>query len=141
MPFPAHSAYETLIYGLPARHPEINVSTLHLYSMSTTTAVVQGEIQFTNHIRLRIMEVIDFRIGCIREYSYTLFYGDQRIRWYDPQPHPENPVLQPTFPHHYHEEPDIKHNRLPAFGLSFDQSNLNTLIQACIELGERYEQS
>ena len=87
------------------------------------------------------MEVIDFRIGCIREYSYTLFYGDQRIRWYDPQPHPENPVLQPTFTHHYHEEPDIKHNRLPAFGLSFDQSNLNTLIQACIELGERYEQS
>nr|MBC8450537.1 hypothetical protein [Chloroflexota bacterium] len=30
---------------------------------------------------------------------------------YDPQPHPENPDLASTFPHHHHEPPDIKHNR------------------------------
>ena len=55
---------------------------------------------------------------------------------YDPQPHPENPDLASTFPHHHHEPPDIKHNRRPAPGISFQAPNLPTLIADCIALGE-----
>jgi hypothetical protein len=135
MSLPTRSEYEALIYSLPAHYPEIAASTLHLFSTSATVAILQGEVEFTSTLRLQITEVVDFRIGRIREYSYTVFQGGQRIRWYDPQPHPENPALQPTFPHHYHEEPDIKHNRLPAYGISFDQPNLKTVIEVCIKLG------
>jgi hypothetical protein len=137
MTFPTRPEYEALIYSLPNRFPEIKASTVHLYSTSTTVAIVQGEVEVAA-LRLRITEVVDFRAGRIREYSYTIFHGNQRIRWYDPQPHPENPALQSTFPHHDHEDPDIKHNRLPAYGLSFEQPNLLSLIEACIELGKRF---
>jgi hypothetical protein len=141
MPFPTRPQYEALIYSLPDRYSEISASTLHLYSTSATAAIVQGDIEFTNNLRLRIIEVIDFRVSLIREYSYTVFHGSQRLRWYDPQPHPENPALQPTFPHHYHAEPDIKHNRLPAHGISFHQPNLEVLVKDCIELGKNLVKS
>jgi hypothetical protein len=36
--------------------------------------------------------------------------------------------LQSTHPHHKHEHPDIKHNRIVAPGLSFAQPNLPFLI-------------
>lgn len=48
--------------------------------------------------------------------------------WYDPQPHPNDPSLASTHPHHKHVPPDIKHNRIPAPGLSFDRPNLPYLI-------------
>lgn len=110
MPLPTRPEYEALIYGLPDRYPAIIASTLHLFSASATIAIVPGEMRFANSLQLRVTEVVDFRAGRIREYSYTILLGAQRIRWYDPQPHRENPALQPTFPHHYDEEPDIKHN-------------------------------
>ena len=141
MPFPTRSAYEALIYNLPDRHPEIVASTVHLYSTSATAAIVQGDLTFVTHLRVRILEVIDFRVGCIREYSYTVFRDGQRIRWYDPQPHPENLALQPTFPHHYHEDPDIKHHRLPAYGISFTHPNWEPLIQDCIALSKTLGQT
>jgi hypothetical protein len=50
------------------------------------------------------------------------------VLWCDPQPHPELPDLASTFPHHYHEPPDIKRNRQPAPGISFTEPNLPTLI-------------
>lgn len=72
--------------------------------------------------------------------------GEEKIRWYDPQPHPENPDLASTFPHHRHETPDttvpeaqrsgIKHNRKPALGITFHAPNLPTLIEDCAELGK-----
>ena len=34
------------------------------------------------------------------DYHYAVFQGEERIRWYDPQPHPELPELACTFPHH-----------------------------------------
>lgn len=73
-------------------------------------------------------------VGRIRDYSYTIYQGEEKIRWYDPQPHPENVELAATFPHHYHESPDIKHNRQPAPGLSFEVPNLPTLIADVIML-------
>jgi len=77
-------------------------------------------------------------------YSYTVFRGQERIRWYDPQPHPESVELALTFPHHRHDPPDasagsarsIKRNRHPAPGISFHAPNLPALIADCIVLGE-----
>ena len=48
---------------------------------------------------------------------------------------PEISELSSTFPHHYHEPPDIKHNRKPAPGISFTEPNLPTLIADCLVLG------
>jgi hypothetical protein len=39
-----------------------------------------------------------------------------------------DPTLAATHPHHKHVPPDIKHNRIPAPGLSFTLPNLPVLI-------------
>jgi len=44
-------------------------------------------------------------------------------------PHPNDPTLASTYPHHKHIPPDIKHNRIPAPGLSFTQPNLPFVIE------------
>jgi hypothetical protein len=54
---------------------------------------------------------------------------------YDSEPHSEIPELASTFPHHYHEPPDIKRNRKPAPDISFQAPNLPALIADCIALG------
>ena len=145
MAFPERSEYETLIYGLPDQYAEIAASTLHLYSTSASTGTLEGEILLKNGLRIQVVEVLDFGSGRIRKYSYTIYKGEQKIRWYDPQPHPDRPEVAATFPHHYHEEPDpstssgqsIKHNRKPAPGISFDAPNLPALIEACRHLNEK----
>ncbi len=45
------------------------------------------------------------------------------------QPHPNDPTLASTLPHHKHVPPDIKHHRIPAPGLSFTKPNLPFLIE------------
>jgi hypothetical protein len=134
MAFPTRAEYEALIYGLSLTYPEIAASTLRLYSTSALTARVEGEITFHNGLQLRVLEVLDFKSRVIRQYSYEIYRGNTKIRWYDPQPHPDNAALAATFPHHYHVEPDIKHNRQPAPGLSFSTSNLPTLISDCLKI-------
>ncbi|MFN8490961.1 MAG: DUF6516 family protein [Caldilineaceae bacterium] len=135
MAFPTRAEYESLLYRLTEDYAEVVSSTLHLYSTSALTALVQGELVFRNGITLRIVEALDFKQRKIVNYSYTVRRGNTRIRWYDPQPHPENPALQSTFPHHFHMEPDIKHNRQPAFGIAFEHPNLPQLIADCVQLG------
>jgi hypothetical protein len=144
MTFPSRPEYERLIYGLPHDHPEITRSTLRFYSTSALTAIVEGTVSLRNGLELRIVEALDFKAGHIRHYSYTVFRGQEKVRWYDSEPHPENPDLASTFPHHYHELPDptagseqsIKHNRKPAAGISFQAPNLPVLIADCIALGQ-----
>ena len=53
---------------------------------------------------------------------------EEKLFWYDCQPHPAEPALQATHPHHKHIPPDIKHHRIPAPGLSFTQPNLPFII-------------
>ena len=132
----SRSSYETLLYTLAEQFPQARVSTLRLYSNTKTTAIVRGSMFFENGLELRVFEYLDFSDGQILNYSYTIYRGDTKIRWYDPQPHPENQELASTFPHHFHEEPDIKHNRKPAPGMIFTAPNLPLLVEACIELGE-----
>jgi len=75
------------------------------------------------------MEIIDFADGVLETYSYTIKRGQEVLYWYDPQPHPEDPSLASTFPHHKHIPPNIKHNRIPAPGLSFEHPNLDLLVE------------
>lgn len=134
--FPSREDYELLIYGLTQKYPELAFSSLHLYTVSRGVALLEGIIQFRNGIELRVRETLDFVAGNISDYSYTIFRGEEKIRWYDPQPHPENSDLASTFPHHRHEPPDLKNNRRPAPGISFTAPNLPALIHDCVELGK-----
>lgn len=136
MAFPSRAEYETLIYALLTEFPGvIRSSTLLIYSTSALIGKVEGQVQFATDLVLDVQEIIDFRRGRIIDYSYDISYHNEKIRWYDPQPHPELEILKPTFPHHRHEPPNIRQNRQPATGISFDTPNLDTLIQDCIELG------
>lgn len=97
--------------------------------MGSTVASLQGELLFANAIILRVVEELDFFIQRIDYYSYSVSRQGERLYWYDPQPHPHIPHLQSTHPHHKHLPPDIKHNRVPAPGISFTEPNLLFLIQ------------
>jgi len=59
----------------------------------------------------------------------TLILKPMGVAVGDPQPHPDDPMLASTHPHHKHVSPDIKHNRIPAPGLTFDQPNFPFLIR------------
>jgi hypothetical protein len=136
MTFPSRPEYESLVYGLLDEHPEVVDSTLHMYSTSALTSIVQGRLTLSNGLVVKVIEALDFRRGRIRQYSYTVFCGEERIRWYDSQPHPDNPDLASTFPHHLHDPPNIKRNRKPAPGITFTAPNLPQLIEDCIALGK-----
>lgn len=133
MGFPSRRNYERFLYLLVDQNSEIQSSTLCLYTNSATTAFIRGSVWFRNGLELRVFEYLDLSDGQLLDYSYTVFRDDDRIRWYDPQPHPEDAELAATFPHHRHEPPDIKHNRKPAPGISFFEPNLPTLIADCLE--------
>ena len=120
--------YEGLLYSVTDRSAEVVSSTLHLYPNSNTTAFVRGSIYFSSGLELRVFEYLDLTDGELLDYSYAVYRGEEKIRWYDSQPHPEDPALASTFPHHRHEPPDIKQNRRPAPGISFTAPNLPTLI-------------
>ncbi len=70
----------------------------------------------------------------IEAYGYELWQGEKKLYWYDSQPHPDDPTLASTHPHHKHVLPDIKHHRIPAPQLSFTRPNLPSLIQEIEEL-------
>lgn len=139
MALPPHNEYEQLIYSLADRYSQIASSTLRLYSTGALTAMVEGSLYFRNGLELRVAEALDFKYGRIQRYSYTIYRGAEKIRWYDSQPHPENADLASTFPHHRHEPPTIKDNRHPAPGISFVAPNLPTLIRDCVEVGRAFE--
>jgi hypothetical protein len=93
-------------------------------------------VWFKNGIRLRLREELDFDAGLITSYGYEVYRGETRLYWYDDFPHPNDPTLASTFPHHKHVPPDIKRNRVPAPGLSFDAQNLPLILQEIRAIGE-----
>jgi len=126
---PELPAYERFIYTLQQRFPSIRHSTLVIVRHGATFAELAGIITFANGITLEIWEDLNFARRVIQGYSYAVNQGGQRLYWYDPQPHPNGPSLASTHPHHKHIPPEIKHHRIPAPGLSFDQPNLPQLIE------------
>ncbi len=121
--------YSRFVYTIRDRFPTVRASDLVLIPMGPTLGTLRGTLEFDNDITLRVLEQIDFDAQTIEYYSYTVSQRGEKLYWYDPQPHPDAPALASTFPHHKHIPPDIKHNRVPAPGISFDKPNLSLLIE------------
>jgi len=143
--------YERLIYTLPTRYPFIHFSTLVLVPPGLDTARLMGLVTFANCLVLCANELLNFREGVIESYGYevsrchppfttsplppaaeycrTRHPRKEKLYWYDSWPHPNDPSLAVTHPHHKHVSPDMKRNRVPAPGLSFTQPNLPFLIE------------
>lgn len=115
--------------------PIVKDSTVAVWSDSPYTGIAEGEVLFTNGLRMR--EEMDFEVGLIVSYGYEVYRGDERLYWYDDFPHPNDPTLASTIPHHKHIPPDIKHHRIPAPNMSFTQPNLPVLIMEIEEVGNR----
>jgi len=129
-PFRSLRDYEEFIYTLPQQFPIIVSSTLVVFRRGATIGMVVGELFFDHGCRLVVKERFQERDQVVlMRYGYEVWRNDEKLYWYDPQPHPNNPELASTHPHHKHIPPDIKNNRIPAPGLSFAKPNLPFLIQ------------
>ena len=131
---PLRAEYERFIYSIVRDFQSVEKSSLHFYSTSAAAGMLKGMVWFRNGLTLKVVEVIDFAVGEILDYSYSVYNGEEKIAWYDPQPHPESPELSETFPHHIHLPPDIKKNQKPVEGISFRRINLPTLFDAIEKL-------
>jgi hypothetical protein len=125
--------YERYLYAIPSLHPQVENSTLVFVRTGRYLAKITGEISFKQDVRLKVLQIVDFGRSEILRYSYAVYRNQDKLYWYDPQPHPHIIELTSTHPHHKHVPPDIKHNRVPAPGLSFAQPNLPFLIQEIID--------
>ena len=106
----------------------IERSTLKVWSDSPYTGIAEGEVFFKEGYRLRMREELDFDAGLITAYGYEVYQGQEKLYWYDDFPHPNDPTLASTHPHHKHIHPNIKKHRIPAPGISFSRPNLIILI-------------
>ncbi len=135
-PFQSLRDYEEYVYTLKQNFHSIEKPTLVIIRRGKRTAVLQGEITFAQGYRISIKE----RLSCdngpvvIEDYGYELWRNNEKLAWYDSQPHPNDPDLASTLPHHKHVPPDLKHHRVPAPNMSFSQPNLPALIQEIEEL-------
>ncbi|NJK54187.1 MAG: hypothetical protein HC936_17940 [Leptolyngbyaceae cyanobacterium SU_3_3] len=108
---------------------KLNALQLVVWSNSPYTGTAEGEVWFTGNVRLRMREELDFDAGLITSYGYEVYRGSERLYWYDDFPHPQDPSLASTFPHHKHIPPEIKRNRVSAPDISFTRPNLPVLIR------------
>ena len=130
--------YERFIYTLPQQFSSLRSSTLTVIRRGANVARLTGEIELTGEYRIIVREKLSFAStpGVIKNYGYEVWRGGEKLYWYDPQPHPDDPSLASTYPHHKHIPPDIKHHRIPAPELSFTEPNLPFLIQETEQLLE-----
>ena len=130
-PFQSLRDYEEFVYTLKQRFPSVQSSTLVVVQRGKRTATLHGEIAFAQGVRITLKERLSFDEGpvLIEDYGYEVWHKGDKIAWYDAQPHPDDPVLASTHPHHKHIPPDIKHHRIPAPNMSFSQPNLPALIR------------
>src|SRR5882672_1116006 len=134
-PLKSLGAYSRFVAELLGQ-PNVRSSTVVVWSDSPYTSVAEGEVLFSNGLRLRMREEVDLDAGLIISYGYEVYRGEERLYWYDDFPHPNDPTLALTHPHHKHIPPDIKHNRIPAPTMSFRRPNLPALIYEIEEAGK-----
>ena len=126
-PLSSLSEYSRFLAELLNR-PDVLRSTVTVWSDSPYTGTAEGEILFRDGLRLRVREEVDFAEALITAYGYEIYRNDERLFWYDDFPHPNDPDLARTYPHHQHIQPDIKHHRVPAPEMSFARPNLPLLL-------------
>lgn len=134
-PFRSRREYEEYVYTLPQRHTSVKSSTLVVAQRGASVVTLAGELIFSSGYRLVIKERLTFDGGSLllESYGYEVWRNAEKLYWYDSQPHPADPALAATDPHHKHVPPDIKHHRT-APGLSFARPNLPMLIQEIEQL-------
>lgn len=122
--------YELFLYSLADRYRTIQRSTLTFIRIGSTLAKVRGELFFDGGLRVVVRERLEYnRLPMVLTwYGYEVYRNDEKLYWYDSQPHPNDETLQSTHPHHKHIHPDIKHNRVPAPEMSFLRPNLPAII-------------
>jgi hypothetical protein len=130
-PFRTTEDYELFLYTIVEQFPSVIRSTLILVRLGSSLARVSGELYLYGGIRLVVRErlLYDRSPIAIDWYGYEIWQADDKLYWYDSQPHPNEPELQSTHPHHKHVPPDIKHHRISAPKMSFTRPNLPALIQ------------
>ena len=123
--------YELFLYSILDAYSSVRSSTLTFIRRGVSLARVAGELHFDKGVRLIVRErlVYDRLPMSIDSYGYEVWRGEDKLYWYDSQPHPTEPDLASTHPHHKHVPPDIKHHRVPAPGMTFNLPNLPQLIR------------
>jgi len=129
-PLRSDTDYELFIYSIVESFQLVERSTLTFVRQGATLARVAGELYFAGDYRIVVREriVYDRLPAEIDWYGYEVWRGFEKQYWYDSQPHPNEPKLQSTHPHHKHVPPDIKHNRVLAPEMSFTKPNLPVII-------------
>ncbi len=123
--------YELYLYSITEKYQSINHSTLVLIRQGATLARISGEIHFEAGYRLVVRERLLYHCFpiIIDWYGYEIYKGEEKLCWYDSQPHPAEKKLESSFPHHKHVPPDMTRNRVPAPEMSFEPPNLQVLIR------------
>lgn len=123
--------YELFLYTIAEQFPSVLRSSLVLVRRGSTLARITGELHFENGFRLVVRERIVWNqvSAVIDGYGYEVWQNAEKLYWYDSQPHPNDPALASSHPHHKHIPPNIKRNRIPAPNMSFECCNLPVLIQ------------
>ena len=123
--------YELFLYTIAQQFSSIRRSTLTFARLGASLMRVAGELYFDHDLRLVARErlLYDRSPLVIDWYGYEIWHGEEKLFWYDSQPHPNEPELQDSHPHHKHIPPDIKHHRVPTPEMSFSHPNLPVLIR------------
>ena len=149
-PLSSPDDYATFIHDLPNRYPSlIKCSSLVYIPLGVKIGKVMGMVLFDSTIILCVQEFLNFELHVIEGYGYEVtqsqttidalpqaeeyckasYPGKDKLYWYDSFPHPNDPSLASTHPHHKHIHPNIKRNRIPAPDLTFTAPNLPFLIE------------
>jgi hypothetical protein len=123
--------YELFLYTITEQFPVVYRSTVTFIRVGATLARVAGELFLDGSVRIVVRERLVYnRLPLTIEwYGYEVWKDEEKLYWYDSQPHPNDLALQSSYPHHKHIAPDIKHNRIPAPEMSFSQPNIPVLIE------------
>ena len=141
--------YTAFIHNLPNLYSSIKRSSLTYVLLGEKVGKVIGIIFFEDNITLCVQEFLNFELNVIEGYGYEVSrsHGEanvlpeveaycrasypekDKLYWYDSFPHPNDPSLAATHPHHKHIHPNIKRNRVPAPDLTFTAPNLPFLIE------------
>ena len=106
-PFRTPEDYELFLYSLPDLYPSIRGSTVTLVRRGVSLARVTGELHFDRNVRLVVRERLVYdRLPIVMDsYGYEFWQGEEKLCWYDSQPHPDDPSIHGTDPHHKHVPP------------------------------------
>lgn len=128
--------YELFLYTLGEQFPSVRHSTVTFVRQGSTLARVAGKLSFDCGVCLVVRErvVFDRLPVLIESYGYEIWHDDDKLCWYDSQPHPDDPDLHTSDPHHKHIPPEIKTHRIPAPDMSFTMPNLSMLIQEVADI-------